>query len=92
MINNKKIKLPQRSFLQLDLTQQEITDISVGKFLGSRIKLQAKNNQPEQYFQISGKKISANSPASPGINYKTGDIIALEKSFAEFLLTIYEKF
>ena len=26
-----------------------------------------------------------------GINYKTGDIIALEKSFAEFLLTIYEK-
>ena len=24
-------------------------------------------------------------------NYKTGDIIVLEKSFAEFLLTIYEK-
>lgn len=90
-INNKKIKLPQRSFLQLDLSQREITDISVGKFLGARIKLQAKNNQPEQYFQISGKKISANSPASPGINYKTGDIIALEKSFAQFLLTIYEK-
>lgn len=90
-INNKKINLPQRSFLQLDLSQQEITDISVGKFLGSRIKLQAKNNQPEQYFQISGKRISVNSPASAGINYKTGDIIALEKSFAEFLLTIYEK-
>jgi hypothetical protein len=44
------------------------------------------------FASISGKKISANSPASPGINYKTGDIIALEKSFAEFLLTIYEKF
>ena len=43
------------------------------------------------FASISGKKISANSPASPEINYKTGDIIALEKSFAEFLLTIYEK-
>ena len=60
--------------------------------IGARIKLQAKNNQPEQYFQISGKKISTNSPASPGINYKTGDIIALEKSFAQFLLTIYQRF
>ena len=59
--------------------------------IGARIKLRAKNNQPEQYFQISGNKISTNSPASPGINYKTGDIIALEKSFAEFLLTIYDK-
>jgi hypothetical protein len=44
------------------------------------------------FASISGKKISANSPASPGINYKTGDIIALEKSFAEFLLTIYQNF
>ena len=43
------------------------------------------------FASISGKKISTNSPASPGINYKTGDIIALEKSFSEFLLTIYEK-
>jgi hypothetical protein len=40
---------------------------------------------------ISGKKISTNSPASPGINYKTGDIMALEKSFAKFLVTIYQK-
>ena len=44
------------------------------------------------FASISGKKISANSPVSPGINYKAGDIIALEKSFAQFLLTIYEKF
>ena len=43
------------------------------------------------FASISGKKISANSPVSPGINYKAGDIIALEKSFAQFLLTIYEK-
>ena len=43
------------------------------------------------YASISGNKISTNSSDSPGINYKTGDIIALEKSFAEFLLTIYDK-
>ena len=44
-----------------------------------------------RYYLFSGKRISVNSPASPGINYKTGDIIALEKSFAQFLLTIYDK-
>ena len=43
------------------------------------------------FASISGNKISTNSPASPWINYKTGDISALEKSFAEFLLTIYDK-
>ena len=43
------------------------------------------------FASISGNKISTNSPASPGINYKTGDIMALEKSFAKFLVTIYQK-
>jgi hypothetical protein len=38
------------------LSRDNITDISVGKFLGSRIKLQSKDGQAEQYFQISGKK------------------------------------
>ena len=31
-INNKKINYHREVFLQLDLSQQEITDISVGKF------------------------------------------------------------
>lgn len=90
-INNTKLKLDTRSYIKYDISKTEITDISVGKFLGSRIKFQSKDNQPEQYFQISGKKISANSENSPGINYKTGDIIKLEKSYAQFLINIYSK-
>jgi hypothetical protein len=39
------------------LSRDNITDISVGKFLGSRIKLQSKDGQAEQYFQISGKNL-----------------------------------
>lgn len=90
-INDIKLKLPTRSFVKYDISKDEITDISVGKFLGSRIKFQSKKGQPEQYFQISGKKVSANSPNSPGINFKTGDIIKVEKSYARFLICIYKK-
>lgn len=91
-INNRKIKLPSRTYIEYDISKEPITDISVGKFLGARIKLQSKSNHPEQYFQISGKKIKANSEASPGIHYKTGDIIGLEKSYAQFLISIYKKY
>lgn len=90
-INNQKIKLAPRSYIKYDLSKDNITDVSVGKFLGSRIKLQFKKGQPEQYFQISGKKISASSPSNPGINFKTGDIIKVEKSYANFLLSIYQE-
>ena len=88
-INDDKLKLTPRSFIKYNISKTEITDVSVGKFLGSRIKFQSKEGQPEQYFQISGKKISANSENSPGIKYKTGDIIKLEKSYAQFLINIY---
>lgn len=90
-INNTKFNLNSRSYIKYDISKTEITDISVGKFLGSRIKFQSKEKQPEQYFQISGKKITANSENFPGINYKTGDIIKLEKSYAQFLINIYTK-
>jgi hypothetical protein len=71
------------------LSRDNITDISVGKFLGSRIKLQSKDGQAEQYFQISGKKI-CKFTFNPGINFKTGDFIRLEKSYAQFLISIYQ--
>lgn len=90
-INNQRLKLPARTYIEYDISKENITDISIGKLFGSRIKLQTKANQPEQYFQISGKKIIINTPSSPGINFKTGDIIKLEKSFANFLINIYKK-
>lgn len=90
-INNQYKKLEPRSYIKYNLIEKNITDISVGKFLGSRIKLQYKEGQPDQYFQISGKKITANSPANPGISFKTGDFIKLEKSYALFLLSIYKE-
>ena len=90
-INAQKLKLESRSYIKYDLPKDNITDISVGKFLGSRIKLQYKEGQPDQYFQLSGKRIATKSPAHPGINFKTGDFIKLEKSLALFLVSIYQE-
>lgn len=90
-IDSRKIKLPERSYIKYDLSVDDVVNISVGKFLGSRIKLQSKSGQPEQYFQVSGKKISTNSSSVPGINFKTGDVVGVEKSFAGFLISVYQE-
>lgn len=90
-LNHQKIKMPSRSFIKYKLPKEELTEISVGKFLGSRVKFQYKEEQAAQYFQLKGKTLAANAPASPGIHFKTGDIIKLEKSFALFLISIYQE-
>lgn len=90
-INSTKQKLLPRTYIKYDISKTEITDISVGTILGSRIKFQPKEGQPEQYFQLSGKKVKANPEDNPGINFKTGDIIKLEKSYAQFLINIYQR-
>lgn len=89
-INQEKIKLPSRSFYKHNLTLKNETEVSTGNFLGSRMKFQPKDGQAEQYFQISGNKLSTNY-SEPGIRFKTGDFIRLEKSFAQFLLNLYQK-
>lgn len=91
-INKEKIHLDSRSYYMFNLLPNEITDISTRKFLGSRIKLKAQENQATQYFQIIGPKIKSNVYGSNGINFKTGDIIKLEKSYAEFLINIYKRY
>lgn len=89
-INDRKILLEPRSFVQLNLNQILSADIAVGGFLGSRIQIEQQNNQPNLYFEISGAKISANRYGEGGLNLKSGDFIKLEKSFAQFLLNIYQ--
>lgn len=87
-INKVKLKIPSRSFTAHDLSQNDETEIAAGNFLGSRIKLSYRIGQEEQYFRVTGKRISENH-YEPGLSYKTGDFIRLEKSFAQFLLQIY---
>jgi hypothetical protein len=90
-MNDHYKKLEPRSYIKYNLDQKDITDISVGKFLGSRVKFQNKEGQADQYFLVSGKRITSNSPVNPGINFKTGDLIKLEKSYALFLISIYQE-
>jgi len=90
-INKKDIILSPRSFFILKPKQEEIYVISTKKLLGSTIKLQPKSNEGNQYFQISSTKIKPDESGRGGLNLKSGDIIGLEKSYAEFLSTIYQE-
>ena len=88
-LNGENIQLEPRTYIKKTLEENKIYTISTKKFLGSGVRLTGKENQPVQYFQLSGAKIQANPYGSAGINLKTGDIILLENSYGSYLTTIY---
>ncbi len=89
-VNNKTVVLEPKSFIESRLEPGELNSIGVGKLLGSKITLTYKEGQPVQYFLILPPGVRANSMAMEGgINFKSGDIVSVERSYAEFLTTIY---
>ncbi len=80
-----------RSYLGLKIIPGEVYTLSTKKLLGSAIRIQPKENSLNQYFQISSAKVRADETGTGGLNLKSGDIIGLEKSFAEFLSVIYTR-
>lgn len=90
-INKKDYILSPRSFLKLKTVPGEIYTISTKKLLGSTIKVQPKTGDDNLYFQISSLKVKSDTSGIGGLNLKSGDIIGLEKSFAEFLSLIYKE-
>ena len=91
-INKDKIVFEPRTYSTLKLAAGEIYNVSTRKLLGSSIKIAAQQNQPVQYFQLSGFSVNSNRDGNAGINLKSGDIIRLEQSYAQFLTTIYQYF
>ncbi|MCS3532426.1 hypothetical protein [Chryseobacterium sp. JUb7] len=90
-IDRKDYEISPRSYLIINITPGKIYTISTKKLLGSTIRLQPKAGEENQYFQISATKIKSDESGVGGLNLKSGDIIGLEKSYAEFLSTIYNK-
>lgn len=89
-INDEDIVFQPRTYTKRELTAGEIYTISTKKLLGSAIKLSAQENQPVQHFQFSAFSLNSNPNGSAGINLKSGDITKLERSYADFLTTIYQ--
>lgn len=89
-INKENIVFEPRTYTKRELTSGEIYTVSTKKLLGSSIKLSAQENQPVQYFQFSAFSVNSNPYGTAGINLKSGDITKLERSYAEFLTTVYQ--
>jgi hypothetical protein len=90
-INKKDYTLSPRSFLKLKIVSGEVYTISTKKLLGSTIKVQPKTGDDNLYFQISSLKVKPDHSGTGGLNLKSGDIIGLEMSYAEFLSAIYKE-
>jgi len=90
-INKGDYIIQPRSYVTIQIIPGEVYTISTKKLLGSTIKFQPKENSSNQYFQVSATKIKSDDTGVGGLNLKSGDIIGLEKSYAEFLSIIYNK-
>lgn len=90
-INKKDYTLSPRSFLTLEIIPGEVYTMSTKKLLGSTIKIQPKTADENLYFQISSLKVKSDTSGIGGLNLKSGDIIGLEKSYADFLSLIYQQ-
>ncbi|SKB83412.1 hypothetical protein SAMN05660477_01423 [Soonwooa buanensis] len=88
-INKDKLELKERHFIKKSFNVGEEITVSTRQFLGSGIKVTGKEEHPAQYFQISNFKVKENKSIYGGINIKTSDIIGLERSYGDFLTTIY---
>ncbi|PKF76213.1 hypothetical protein [Chryseobacterium sp. PMSZPI] len=90
-VNKQDYTIAPRSFLKLKIVPGEVYTISTKKLLGSTIKVQPKTSSENLYFQISSLKVKSDTSGIGGLNLKSGDIVGLEKSYAEFLSLIYKE-
>lgn len=90
-INGEKTVLLERHFIKKSFAPGEVVNVSTRQFLGSGIKVKGKDQHPAQYMQISNFKVKENQSIYGGINIKSSDIIGVERSYADFLTTIYEE-
>lgn len=89
--DRQTIELQPRSYILKKMIPGETYSISTKKFLGSSIKVRSSANEGKQFFQFSSFKIKSNTYGAPGINIKSGDIFKLERSYGDFLTTIYKE-
>jgi len=90
-INRKDYILAPRTYLKIQLVSGETYTISTKKLLGSTIKIQKNAKNSDQYYQISSARLGNSSQNDGTLHLKSGDIVGLEKSFAEFLTVIYHE-
>lgn len=90
-INRKDYQLAPRTFLKIPMVGGEVYTVSTKKLLGSTIKIQRSEKNSNQYYQTSSARLGNSSQNDGTLHLKSGDIVGLEKSFAQFLLVIYQE-
>ena len=90
-INRKDYNLSPRTYLKIPLVSGEVYTISTKKLLGSTIKIQKGAKNSDQYYQISSARLGNSTQNDGTLHLKSGDIVGLEKSFAEFLYVVYQE-
>ena len=90
-VDGEKLTLQPRSYIKKVITYGGDNSIVAGNLLGSKVTLAAKEGQPVQYFQVSSFNMKADETGQGGLNIKSGDIIGLERSYANFLSVIYQQ-
>lgn len=88
-IDGKRYELLPRTYIRKKINANSENTIASGGFLGTKIKLSPKAHQPVQYFMVEPLGLRADRGGKGTLNLKSGDIIGLEESYANFLLLLY---
>lgn len=87
--NGRDIKFLPRTYIKQMLNVGDEINISTKKILGSSLRMKISDEMSAQYFQIFGSKVKSATDYSGGLVFKTADIIKLDRSYGDFLRTIY---
>lgn len=90
-VNDADVKFLPYTYIRKALNVGDEINISTKKFLGSNVKMKISEDMPVQYFQISGSKIKSATDFSGGLIFKTGDVLKLDRSYGDFLRTVYKE-
>lgn len=88
--NAEKLILKENSFARFKLDPGLVYSLSTRNLFGSTIKLSYSENQKIQYFLISAFNIKSDKSGVGGLNFKSGDIISIDRSFGDFLTLVMQ--
>lgn len=90
--NKEEVYFEPRTFTKRKLMNGDEYILSTRKLLGSSVRFSVLPDSSPQFFQLHGFHLKSSPYGAAGINLKSGDIIRLERSFADFLSVIYREF
>lgn len=87
-INDDKLTLKERTYFTIPLEAGQDYKLATRQLLGTSMRFVANGNEKNKYYKITTSSLQ---PQDGFLSFKSSDIIAIDKSFGDFLTLIYQE-